>query len=114
MSTPGYKALMSEVRLDDIEYDPYGTAMEWLFALAEVTYMETLGHTLPEFVPGPALAATTLREWRSFVAIGDGGSALMDVAEMYWSGELTLADIERAYTVFSRFVDFVKLAGRDY
>lgn len=102
--TDGYNALMYSVRTDDIRHDPWGTGMGWLFALAEVVYVES-GEILPEFVPSPLLRTRNDLE---------PDSTATDVFEMLDSGTFTLADMCAVFAVLSRYVDWCRQAGRSY
>jgi hypothetical protein len=100
--TAGYKALMGEIRLGDFG-DPWGTAMGWLFALAEVTYVE-YDLLVPDFQPSPFLRDREDLE-------GYEQESLLYLIDI---GAIDLADIESVFTVMSRYDDWCRLAGRDY
>lgn len=100
--TDGYREIMSLVRMSDFD-DPWGTAMEWCFSLAETVYVET-GDILPDFDPSPALTG------RNAV---DTYPAL-ELLEMLDGAHCTIADMKQAFTVMSRYEEWCRLAGRNY
>lgn len=105
MRTVGYRAVMGEVRLTDDPGDPWGSAMAWLFPIAEVFYVE-FGECLPEFRPSPMLSD------RDDIDRDDYQSdTLLTLVD---SGEVTETDLRNLFTVMSRYADWARLAGKDY
>lgn len=102
-ATPGYRAITGEIRTGDFD-DPWGTAMGWLFALAEVAYVR-FGELHPAFRPGALLSEESIRE-ESYE-----GSRLFDLID---SGEVDEQDLRDVHTTMSRYADVVRAAGRDY
>lgn len=102
-STPGYREIMANIELDDF-YDPWGTAMGWLFGIAEAAWYVD-GHIMPHFRPSPI--PTSRRK-----VMDDHASAM--IVGLYESGAITMQDMTDAYNVMSRYADWCKLAGRDY
>lgn len=102
MGEPGYAVLMGEVRLGDF-YDPWGTALAWMGAIADVMYLR-FGEVMPEFVPAAGL---------SIPAIENDYPAGM-VLDMLDSGEIDEDAMTSAYTVLNRYADWARAAGRDY
>lgn len=104
LESDGYNVLMNAVRSDDIVYDPWGTSMSWLFALAEVTWV-AFGVNLPGFQPSPLL--------RDRSGLEEDSNA-SDVLDQLDTGFITESDIRRAFDVLSRFDEWCRQAGRDY
>lgn len=94
--------VMAEIRADDF-YDPYGLAMGWLFAIAEVSYVE-YGYLMTEFTPSPMLTEREDLE-------GYEHEMLLDMID---AGEIEQRDLEYPYEIMSRYADWCKLAGRSY
>lgn len=95
--------IMKEIKANGDWYDPYGEAMGWLFAIAEVVYVE-FGEIMPELRPSPLL---------------DGRKDLYDrearhLLTMIDSSEVGLSDLEYAFKILDRYADWCRLAGRDY
>lgn len=97
-------ALLDEVRLDDIEYDPFGTSMLWLGAIADESWWE--GEPVPS-------------EWGYRPAMGQGAPDPDDyrasrVHSMLLDGEVSMADLLAAGRVLDRYIDVLKADGRSY
>lgn len=103
-ATAGYRDLMFEVRMQDF-HDAWGTALEWLGAIADVVYVE-FGELMPECTPAAALRGREDLEVDSYPT----GRVL----DMLDDGTVTEDDLRAVYTVMSRYADWVRLAGRDY
>ncbi len=99
--TPGYAALMAEIRMDDIKYDPWGTAIGWLFGIAQTVFLR-FDDILPGFRPVP-LAQTD--------PDGPEEEFLFHALD---SGQLTEADLRRAFANLTRFDEWCRIAGRNY
>lgn len=95
--------IMAEIRTGDF-YDPWGLAGEWLFAIAEVVYVE-YGDIMPHFRPSPML------ESRDGLEDDYASSTLIDMID---ADEIDFDDLEYAYTIMSRYSQLCKLAGKDY
>lgn len=107
----GYNMLMSEIRGDDSE-DPWGWGMGWAFALAEVACMHFF-ELLPGYDPGASLRGQSYKGWRQSIA-DDGHYGVAKVLDLVVNYSVSLTDVERVYAVLSRYLDWVRLAGRDY
>ncbi len=121
-ATPGYRELTGHIRMDDIRYDPWGTSIGWLFAIADVYRAATNGELLPEFEPGPYVTATTLDAMvcanrdtcdGECAACADGYTTQL-VASMVADGYVTVADLRAVYATLMRFDAWCRLAGRNY
>lgn len=107
-ATVGYRLIMSDVRIDDIKHDPWGTAMSWLGAIGDVVYVLT-GEAMPEYGPSPMVNQDNGREYITC----EGGTG-QDVLTMYDDGRVTIDDMRAAYTILNRFADWAERAGRSY
>lgn len=106
MVSNGYKALMGVVRdTDDFDYDPWGSNISWLFALAEVAQWNYAA-TLPDFHPG-------LFEHTRESLCEDSWEAGL-IIDMLDDGRINRTDIEDVYRVLSRYDNILRLAGRNY
>ncbi len=95
---------MDEVRQDDIEHDPWGTATTWLFAMADVVWLRE-GELLPEYGPSPmGLTESAITETHA-------GERIL---RMYDDEDIDRDDINAAYAVLSRFADMATANGRGY
>lgn len=100
--TPGYNVIMGEIRMGDFD-DPWGTAMAWLFALAEVLYVEG-DEIMPDFRPAPSIKdREDLEGWET--------EAILYHLD---SGACDFDDLREAFTIMSRFGQWCRIAGRDY
>lgn len=106
MATPGYTAVMSIIREDDITYDPHGTSMGWLFCIADVMHADA-DDIMPGYRP-PAVRERTREH------VIEDNSYAVDLFDMLDSGQLTHDDLRKVYAILNRFNDWVRLAGRDY
>ncbi len=104
MKTLGYKILMGMVRAEGVRYDPWGTAMSYLFDVAEILFVE-FGVLVKDFRPAPGLSRESISE--SYPA----GSAILPYVE---TEAVTEADLMEFYTVVDRYRAWCVLAGRDY
>lgn len=60
-----YADLKREIRFDDIEYDPWGTALCWQFAAAEILHFERAGEPDHwEYRPGAGQSEAGADDWR--------------------------------------------------
>lgn len=95
--------VMLEIRNGDF-YDPWGLAMEWRFAIAEVVYVE-FGEIMAHFRPSPMLKGRD--------DLGDDYASGM-LFDMIDDQEIDFDDLEYAYTIMGRYAQLCKLAGKDY
>lgn len=105
MGTAGYKNLRFEFNTMWDGYDPWGSVLEWLFALAETAYHA--GLDIPsewEFHDSPAHHAEYEPE----------GYEAERVQEMYECGEVTGDDLITFGQVLNRYADILREAGKDY
>lgn len=107
-ATAGYREIMSDVRIDDIKYDPWGTALHWLGAIGDVIYVLT-GEAMPEYGPSPMVNQDNGREYITC----EGGTG-QDLLAQYDGGNYTIDDMRAAYTILNRFADWAERAGRSY
>lgn len=94
--------VMAEIRTGDF-YDPWGLAMGWLFAIAEVAYVE-YDELFKHFSPSCAIhTRNDLEDYEH--------EMLLDLID---AGQVDLSDLEYAYTIMDRYAQLCKLAGKDY
>ena len=97
----GYTNIMELVRMDDIGYDPWGTAMQHWFGIANVLTVNV--YDVPahwQYRPG---ADETTEEWPD--------------SEYQWlldEGYVTADDLRRAGNVLARYARACERAGRSY
>ena len=92
--------LKNELRLDDLKGDPWGTAMNWFFNVAEIIYWERSDLDVPN-------------EWQFSPGVGRG----CDPAEDYSAGVLWNVPTETLITfgnLLSRFTRAQEHAGNSY
>lgn len=94
--TPGYKALMSEIRIAWDGGDQWGSALSNLFGIASVAYVE-YDEVFPEFTPGIGLM--------SGEEITDYPDEIFQ--DLVRDGTVSLEDMERVYTVLNRFANLL-------
>lgn len=99
----GYNTIMSMVRQDDIRYDPWGTGMKYLFALADVVLVE-FGEILPGYRPAPSTSGREDLE-------GYEQEVLLELLD---AGRITESDLKKAYAILSRYDDWCRRDGRNY
>jgi hypothetical protein len=93
--------IIALVREDDVEHDPWGTAMGWAFAVAENLHFRA-GETVPDSLGyRPAMGATDIEP--------DDFNAQTIAEEGFDSGTMT-----EAAEILSVFLDECKRLGRDY
>lgn len=102
--TPGYQEIMLVFRMGDTDW---GDTMGMLFALAEVAYVFD-GELMPEFRPSP------FREIGNVETLDRDSYPDGFVIDWREAGTITLDDMRKAFTVLSRYADFLKLAGLNY
>src|SRR5688572_4222545 len=100
----GYNTIMDQIRMGDFG-DPWGTGMAWCFALAEVLYVE-YGEISSEFRPSPLMEEGDRESVEGYEA--------ETLFELIDDEDIDQSDIQRVYQIVSRYVDWVRLAGRDY
>lgn len=99
----GYNEIMTLVRQDDICHDPWGTGMAWLFAIADVMWVE-YSELMPDYRPAAALSERAdLEGWNAEMLI-----------ELIDSGTVDEADLTNAYTTLSRYDDWCRRDGKNY
>lgn len=109
-------SIIREIADDDREYDPWGTGMTALGACCDVLAVE--GEHVPAeagYSPGAA---------GPFIEPEDSNANTLlaalhpDRFPDFWvpgyRPELSVADLQHAVRVLSRYLDLVRLAGRDY
>lgn len=94
MKSSEYKDLMSEIRMSFGGGDEWGTNIGWLFGIADVLTFDC-GYCPADFRPSPLGPAEECYEY--------------EVACTYSFGTL-----KTAYTVLSRYDDWLRLAGKNY
>lgn len=100
LESQGYNAIMGEVRLSDDPYDPWGSNISWLFALAD--YMWAInGELLPGYTPSPM-----------GVDLGDPSYELDMLFEV--RSEFEDDDVRRVYAILSRRDDILRMLGKSY
>lgn len=103
VNTPGYYAIMSEIKMMHGDGDPWGTNGSWMFALADYMWY-WCGEILPGYRPSPVkYDFNTLceRSWELDV--------LVDIMDL-WEDD----DIRQVYKVLSRYDDWLRAAGKNY
>lgn len=96
------KVIMDEVRLGDFG-DPWGQAVGWCFALAEVAYV-VYDDILDGFEPSPLLNSREDLE-------GYEAERLLDMIDMR---EIGRENIDLAFRIMDRYRAMCVRAGRDY
>ncbi len=94
--------ILDLIREDDISYDPFGTALAWQFAIADV-----LSEWGPPYVPA---------SWEHHNPFGPGTGtyAYQDLAAMMQADEITGRDLIRAGNVCKRIVSICHRNGKSY
>lgn len=101
LESAGYDNIMDEVRTFHDPHDPWGSNIAWLFALADYMWLIN-GKVMPGYRPSPL---ASLEDCSSEL------ETLMDIRdECPWED----ADVERVYTILSRYDDWLRLAGKNY
>lgn len=101
----GYCDLMSDIRTAGDFYDPWGTTMAWMCAIADVVHV-VFDDVLPEYSPSVALTS------RDGLELGDWPTQC--VLSGVDSGTLGEDDLRAAYATLNRYADWLIKAGRDY
>lgn len=114
--------VIREIADNDRTYDPWGAGMGALGAVCDVLWVE--GGSIPaEAGYRPALALTRAALTRDACGEFDDQRTLLagldpDEFPGFWvdgyDPGLSLDDLEHAARVLSRYLDVVKIAGRDY
>lgn len=104
--------VLTLMREDDISHDPWGTAMAWAFAVAEVLY--AAGEDVPDemgFSPSPFVQYSNRapEEWPDAEVWH-----LLNGVPAYWVRAATVADIQFAGRVLARYLAWCRAAGRAY
>jgi len=93
--------IIALVREDDVEHDPFGTAMAWAWGLCEVLHFRA-GEPVPaELGYSPGMGATDIEE-------GDWTSEMI-AEEGFDAGTMTEAAL-----ILHHFIDECKRLGKDY
>lgn len=100
VNTPGYYAIMSEVKMMHDDRDPWGTNISWMFALADYMWY-WCGEILPGYHPAPS--KFDMRDISYELQI------LTDALDE-WEDD----DIRQVYKVLSRYDDWLKAADKNY
>lgn len=104
MVTSGYKHIMGEIKLMFGDGDPWGTGMSWLFAIAEVLYVE-FGEYVPDFEPSPFLRT------RDDLDDDYSTDAILYALD---NGHATPNDVRNVFRVMTRYDDHLRHAGLNY
>lgn len=104
VNTPGYYAIMAEVKMAHDDGDPWGMNIAWMSALADYMWY-WCGEILPGYQPSPSRfdMEARLEESNELYALING---LPDE----WEDK----DVRQVYKVLSRYEDWLKAAGEDY
>ena len=107
-ATSGYKALRAEFGIMWDGEDPWGSALDWWFAIAEFLY-----HNEPSMVPeswefqdSPAHVPP--------VNLSEESVTDAMVWEMYDAEEITIEDALTFGVVLGRYLDMLRAAGLNY
>lgn len=96
----------------DHKYDPWGSGMIVAGAICDVLY--TLDGEIPSAAGyRPAAGLRTTADLALDPVSGEN-ELQSELLELLTTGELQLVDLEHAARVLDRYLDLVKLAGRDY
>lgn len=104
----GRRALMAHIREVswDIEHDPFGEAMVMLGAIVDLLADEGIG------IPSAIASGSMGIDWGSDTA--DGDVTAQELWQGMANGAYSVDDVQYAMFVMSRYVDIVRMAGRDY
>ncbi len=94
-----FEALKSELRMDDLTGDAWGTAMGWRFALCDWLHFRT-DEDVPwewEYRPGAANDIQEDDSWKHDAFMAEDVETLIDFGHL-----------------LARYTDKLRLAGRDY
>lgn len=97
------RAILHEIRGDDIHHDPWGTAMAWHFAIADC-----LGHGWgPPYPPA---------DWGYSSPMGpdENDPRFRALEEMLHAGTVSSEDLLRVGNILHRYERVLERAGRDY
>jgi hypothetical protein len=92
-------------------YDPYGSAMEAFFAIAEILYV--MGEEIPRewgFTAGLGLAECTIDDF----ADDDSGHLRMMLADEVRNGTIKASDLLKAGRIIRKYIDIVIPEDRKY
>jgi hypothetical protein len=97
----------------DIKHDPWGTGLLVAGAIADVLYVEH--GEIPESAGyRPPMMGSFTRADLTYNAVSGENDLQADLLQMLDNEAVTMADLEHAMRVLDRYLDLVKLAGRDY
>jgi hypothetical protein len=105
-SRPNANPVLDRMRDDDWD-DPWGTAISWAFAVAEVLHAH--GETVPtemQFRPSPVIVPDPDREPEEYPDAY--------VWEMLHAEGVTIQDLQFAGRCLARYLDWLRAAGKDY
>lgn len=108
MRSEGYMALRAEYNVMFDGGDPWGSNIEWLFALAEFVY-----HNEPDMVPESWDFHDSPMHVPPF-SPDDWGHVDAMIWEMYDDELITLEDAVTFGNVLSRYDNLLRMAGKDY
>lgn len=106
--TPGHKLLMGEFRMM-MDYDKWGTTMEWWFAVAEFLY-----HNEPGMIPGSWEFRDSPLHTPPFSPDDDGDMVSAMIWELYDNEQITLEDALSFGRTITRYAALLKRSGKDY
>jgi hypothetical protein len=111
-------SLIREIADTDRAYDPFGAGMAALFAVCDVLY------AADEYVPAEAGFRPGMGQPTGSVDPDDSSATTLlaglcpEEFPGYWidgySPNLSVADLQYAARILSRYIDWITLAGRDY
>lgn len=103
-------ALLKELIDNDRKYDPWGAAMATAFAVCDVLTVLGEGQEIPaemQYRPAMGLNEETLRN-------PEESYQECEILTALDAEELSIDDLAYALGVIDRYLDLLKLAGRDY
>jgi hypothetical protein len=104
--TPGYKALRAEYNMMFDEHDPWGSTIEWMFAISEtLTHWADVTHLPWDFHDSPVHG-----DWQP----EDDGYVSETLCDLYDGGSVTADDLITFGQVLDRYDDILRAAGKDY
>lgn len=100
--TTGIRAVFDRMRQDDLRHDPWGTSLNWHFAVCDL-----MVEWAPPYPPP---------EWGYSNPFGpeDDSYPYQELAEMITAGEFDPGDLLALGTVLDRYENLLIRAGRDY
>lgn len=98
-----HRDILAMVREDDIRHDPWGTALAWWFAIADL-----MVEWAPPYPPA---------DWQFRQAMGGADTeawGYRELSPMLERGEITTHDLLRAGNILARYTRVCELAGVSY